>query len=169
MLLIWWHSYLWQSSWQTASKQTSEIWVQAQNMTPRVPPYTFASCRDGNWSFEAMFAQRHSSQAIHNIGWVDSHSNAQKVCSNILTRGFSLNVWISLIKFQAGNKLILDALDFILISLADSVHNMSRFITFLSTAIFLTNSFETSFWNLGPSSKYETQGATIYFCQLLRW
>ena len=97
MLLTWWHSYLWQSSWQTASKQTSEIWVQAQNMTPwlnknRVPPYTFASCWDGNWSFEALFAQRHSSQAIHNIGCANSHINAQKVCSNILARGFSLNV-----------------------------------------------------------------------------
>ena len=28
------HSYLQQSSWQTASKQTSEMWVQVQNMTP---------------------------------------------------------------------------------------------------------------------------------------
>ena len=79
-----------------------------------------------------------------------------------------------MIKFQAGNKLILDAPDYILINLADSVHNMSTFMTFLSIAIFLTNSFETNFWNLDPSSKYHTvakqkQGGTIYFCQLLRW
>ena len=61
-------------------------------MTHRVPPSTFASCWDGNWSFEAMFTQRHFSQALHNIGWMDSHSSAHKVCSNILARGFSLNV-----------------------------------------------------------------------------